>query len=122
MDAIASYFKFRERGTDLATEARAGLTTFMVMAYIIFLNGNIIAKPLGLDPVAAAAGTALIAGIPVYGVPANFNITGAAPLAGLGSAGTITINGVPLTPTTPLSSLRGSLVTVQGPGAVKIGP
>jgi len=63
VDAIASFFKFRERGTDLATEARAGLTTFMVMAYIIFLNGNIIAKPLGLDPVAVAAGTALVAGI-----------------------------------------------------------
>ena len=63
MDAIASFFKFRERGTDLATEARAGLTTFMVMAYIIFLNGNIIAKPLGLDPIAVSAGTALVAGI-----------------------------------------------------------
>ena len=63
MDTIASFFKFRERGTDLGTEARAGLTTFMVMAYIIFLNGNIIAKPLGLDPVAVSAGTALIAGI-----------------------------------------------------------
>jgi AGZA family xanthine/uracil permease-like MFS transporter len=63
VDAIASFFKFRERGTDLATEARAGLTTFMVMAYIIFLNGNIIAKPLGLDPIAVAAGTALVAGI-----------------------------------------------------------
>ena len=63
MDAIARYFKFAERGTNLATEARAGLTTFLVMAYIIFLNGNIIAKPLGLDPVAVAAGTALIGGI-----------------------------------------------------------
>jgi adenine/guanine/hypoxanthine permease len=60
---IADYFKFAERGTDLITEARAGLTTFMVMAYIIFLNGNIIAKPLGLDPIAVSAGTALIAGI-----------------------------------------------------------
>jgi adenine/guanine/hypoxanthine permease len=60
---LAGYFKFAERGTDLVTEARAGLTTFMVMAYIIFLNGNIIAKPLGLDSVAVAAGTALIAGI-----------------------------------------------------------
>lgn len=60
---IGDYFKFAERGTNLATEARAGLTTFMVMAYIIFLNGNIIAKPLGLDPVAVSAGTALIAGI-----------------------------------------------------------
>jgi len=61
--AIGDYFKFAERGTNLATELRAGVTTFMVMAYIIFLNGNIIAKPLGLDPVAVAAGTALIAGI-----------------------------------------------------------
>jgi adenine/guanine/hypoxanthine permease len=60
---IASYFKFAERRTDLLTEARGGLTTFMVMAYIIFLNGNIIAKPLGLAPEAVAAGTALIAGI-----------------------------------------------------------
>jgi AGZA family xanthine/uracil permease-like MFS transporter len=60
---IGEYFKFAERGTTLGTEARAGLTTFMVMAYIIFLNGNIIAGPLGLDPVSVAAGTALIAGI-----------------------------------------------------------
>jgi len=63
MEAIASYFKFAERGTKWSTEIRGGLTTFMVMAYIIFLNGNIIAKPLGLDPVSVAAGTALIAGI-----------------------------------------------------------
>lgn len=66
--------------------------------------------------------TALIGGIPVYGAPSSFNISGGAALAGLGSAGTITINGVPLTPTTPLSSLRGSLITVQGSGAVKVGP
>ena len=63
MEAIASYFKFRERGTSFGTEVRAGVTTFMVMAYIIFLNPNIIAGPLGLDPVAVAAGTALIAGV-----------------------------------------------------------
>ena len=63
MEAIASYFKFAERGTKWSTEIRGGLTTFMVMAYIIFLNGNIIAKPLGLDPVSVSAGTALIAGI-----------------------------------------------------------
>ena len=37
-------------------------------------------------------------------------------------SGTITINGVPLTSTTPLSSLKGSLIAVQGSGAVKIGP
>jgi AGZA family xanthine/uracil permease-like MFS transporter len=71
---IADFFKFAERGTSLGTEVRAGLTTFMVMAYIIFLNGNIIAKPLGLDPAAVAAGTALIAGIMTIamGVVANY--------------------------------------------------
>jgi AGZA family xanthine/uracil permease-like MFS transporter len=60
---IARYFKFAERGTNIITETRAGLTTFMVMAYIIFLNGSIIAKPLGLDPIAVAAGTCLCAGV-----------------------------------------------------------
>src|SRR5437870_9453411 len=36
--AVARYFRFAERSTDLASELRAGLTTFMVMAYIIFVN------------------------------------------------------------------------------------
>jgi len=38
------------------------------------------------------------------------------------AAGNIKINGVTLTPTTPLSALKGSLVAVQGNGAVKVGP
>ncbi len=62
-NGIAEYFEFAQRGTDFGTEIRAGVTTFMVMAYILFVNGAIIAKPLGLDPGAVAAGTALIAGI-----------------------------------------------------------
>jgi AGZA family xanthine/uracil permease-like MFS transporter len=60
---IARYFKFNERGTNIITESRAGLTTFMVMCYIIFLNGAIIAGPLHLDPIAVAAGTCLCAGV-----------------------------------------------------------
>ncbi len=74
MDAVARYFKFAERKTGWGTEIRAGLTTFIVMSYIIFLNGNIIAKPLGLDPVAVAAGTCLVAGIMTIamGVVANY--------------------------------------------------
>jgi AGZA family xanthine/uracil permease-like MFS transporter len=72
--AIADYFKFAERGTDLVTEARAGLTTFMVMAYIIFVNSSILSGPLKLDPIGVSAGTALIAGILtiVMGVVANY--------------------------------------------------
>ncbi len=79
MDAIASYFKFEERGTNLATEARAGLTTFMVMAYIIFLNPFILTTGFGdADPaftaVALASATALVAGIMtiVMGVVGNY--------------------------------------------------
>jgi AGZA family xanthine/uracil permease-like MFS transporter len=63
MEAIASYFHFGERSTNAGTEVRAGITTFVVMAYIIFLNPAIIAQPLGLDPVAVASATALIAGL-----------------------------------------------------------
>src|SRR5438067_155428 len=39
---IARYFRFVERSTDLATELRAGLTTYMVMAYIIFVNPSVL--------------------------------------------------------------------------------
>jgi AGZA family xanthine/uracil permease-like MFS transporter len=74
MGSIARYFKFSERGTSFLTETRAGLTTFMVMVYIIFVNQSIIAGPLRLDPVAVAAGTALVAGIMTIamGVFANY--------------------------------------------------
>ena len=111
---LAGYFKFAERGTTIGTEARAGLTTFMVMAYIIFLNGNIIAKPLGLDPVAVSAGTALIAGIMTIamGVVANYPFALAAGLGinaivafsltaqglnGAGAMGVIVLEGVAIT-------------------------
>ena len=66
------------------------------------------------------APTAMLAGVPVFGPTDSLRISGAA-LAGLGSAGAIRINGVALTPTTPLSSLTGSLVAVQGGGTLKVG-
>ena len=63
MSAVEDFFHLRERGTDVGTEVRAGLTTFLVMAYILVVNPAIIAGPLGLDTVAVAAGTALVAGV-----------------------------------------------------------
>ena len=36
--AVERYFRCAERSTNLRTEVRAGATTFMVMAYIIFVN------------------------------------------------------------------------------------
>ena len=39
---MGGFFKFSERGTNLRTEIIAGLTTFMTMAYIVFVNPAIL--------------------------------------------------------------------------------
>jgi AGZA family xanthine/uracil permease-like MFS transporter len=39
---LEGYFRLREHGTTVGTEVLAGLTTFMVMAYIIFVNPAIL--------------------------------------------------------------------------------
>ena len=78
-------------------------------------SGNVLNVTNNLVP------TALIGGVPVYGAADSFKISGNA-LAGLGTAGTIKINGVALTPTTPLANIKGSLVAIQGNGTVKVGP
>jgi len=36
--SLEGYFQFRELGTDWRTETLAGLTTFLTMSYIIFVN------------------------------------------------------------------------------------
>jgi len=82
---VARYFKFAERGTNILTETRAGLTTFMVMAYIIFVNPSILGAGFGLKPdelVAYAAATALTAGIMTIamGVIGNYPLALAAGL------------------------------------------
>jgi len=78
---LDSYFKLTERGTTPGIEIRAGVTTFLVMAYIIFVNPSILAAA-GFDPGAVAAGTALIAGLLsiLMGVVANYPIAMAAGL------------------------------------------
>jgi len=115
VDAIASYFKFGERGTDIATEVRAGLTTFMVMAYIIFLNPSILSAA-GIDVPAASAATALVAGVMTIamGVVANYPLALA---AGLGINGVVAFtlvlgNGLTLAGAMGVIVLEGLLVTV----------
>jgi AGZA family xanthine/uracil permease-like MFS transporter len=63
-------FRLRERGTDVATEVRAGLTTFMVMAYIIFVNPIVLGysgvpalEGKGLPFAATLTATCLTAGV-----------------------------------------------------------
>jgi AGZA family xanthine/uracil permease-like MFS transporter len=79
---VESFFKLKERGTDFGTEVRAGLTTFMVMAYILFLNGAILTAGFAAtgnadahwDLATIAAGTALVAGVMTIamGLVANY--------------------------------------------------
>jgi AGZA family xanthine/uracil permease-like MFS transporter len=86
---LDSWFKLSERGTTVGTEVKAGVTTFLVMAYIIFLNPNILsgmfpegsADAAAFIPAASAA-TALLAGLLTIamGVVANYPIALAAGL------------------------------------------
>ncbi len=67
---LERFFDLRARGTTVGTEALAGVTTFMVMAYIIFVNPTILnfvgIKDLqGLGPgfTPTLAATCLVAGV-----------------------------------------------------------
>jgi adenine/guanine/hypoxanthine permease len=104
VSALASYFKFSERGTNLWTEARGGLTTFMVMVYIVFLNSSILGDGFGYaadDPkrIALSAVTALIAGIMTIamGVFGNYPLALAAGL-GINAIVAFSLTGRGLTP------------------------
>jgi len=65
---LERYFGFAARGTTLAQDTMAGVTTFVVMSYIIFVNPSILA---GVKPVHGAAlpfaavltSTCLVAGV-----------------------------------------------------------
>jgi AGZA family xanthine/uracil permease-like MFS transporter len=68
--ALERIFGFRERGTTLPTELRAGVTTFMVMAYIIFVNPIVLGysglpalEGKGLPFAATLTATCLTAGL-----------------------------------------------------------
>jgi len=58
--ALDRRFKLRERGTTLRVEALGGLTTFLTMAYIVFVNPAILSSA-GMPFAAVAIATALAA-------------------------------------------------------------
>ncbi len=57
-----TFFKLSERGSSSITEVRAGLTTFLAMAYIIVVNPSILSAG-GVPAAAAVTATCLGAGI-----------------------------------------------------------
>ena len=59
---LAAYFEFQQLGTNWRTEILAGFTTFITMAYIVFVNPAILAET-GMPLAAVVAATCLSAAI-----------------------------------------------------------
>ena len=72
---LEKIFKLSEHGTSVKTEIIAGLTTFLTMAYIIFVNSAILADA-GMDHGAVFVATCLAAAIGCFimGFVANYPI------------------------------------------------
>jgi len=72
---LAAYFDFEGRGASLRAEALAGLTTFLTMSYILFVNPAIL-REAGMDEGAVFVATCLAAatGSLIMGLFANLPI------------------------------------------------
>src|SRR5699024_9769381 len=62
MNAIERYFGINGQNTTIKTEVLAGVTTFLTMAYIIFVNPNVLADA-GMDKGAVFVATCLAAAV-----------------------------------------------------------
>lgn len=62
MDLLENRFGLKTAGTNIRTEAVAGITTFATMAYILILNPKFMGMA-GMDPVGVLITTALISGL-----------------------------------------------------------
>ena len=78
---LAQYFKFKENGTNTRIEIGAGITTFLTMAYIIFvqpavLSGQMFGMDTGMDFGAVMMATCLAGALAtvIMGVYANYPI------------------------------------------------
>ncbi|MCX6239153.1 MAG: NCS2 family permease [Bacteroidia bacterium] len=92
---LEKLFKLTANKTSVKTEVIAGVTTFMTMAYILFLNPNILSST-GMDKGAVFFATAVAAGIVTIamGMIANFPIA-LAPGMGLNALfATVALQGV----------------------------
>jgi len=78
---LEKFFKLKENGTTVKVEVLGGLTTFLTMAYIIFVNAGILSKdfagePTGLSFHAAMLATCIAAAVAtiIMGLLANYPI------------------------------------------------
>jgi len=72
---IERYFGLSQQGADIRTEFVAGVTTFLTMVYIVFVNPIILGKA-GMDPGAVFVATCVAAAVStlVMGLYANYPI------------------------------------------------
>lgn len=72
---LDGFFKLSDHGTDLRTEVTAGVTTFLTMAYIIFVNPSVLAVT-GMDHGAVFVATCVSAalGTLIMGLYANYPV------------------------------------------------
>ncbi len=83
MTFLDKFFKLSDNGTTVRTELLAGLTTFLTMAYIIFVNPSILGDAgMPKDSVFVATCVAAAIGTLIMGLYANYPI-GLAPGMGL---------------------------------------
>lgn len=72
---LNKFFKLEELGTNVKTEFTAGLTTFLAMAYILFVNPQIMtAAGMPEDAVFTATALSAIIGTLIMGLLANYPI------------------------------------------------
>jgi AGZA family xanthine/uracil permease-like MFS transporter len=62
---LERYFSLKEHGTDIRTEFIAGVTTFLTMVYIVFVNPQILGKA-GMDPGAVFGATCIAAAVSTF--------------------------------------------------------
>ncbi|MEK8022796.1 MAG: NCS2 family permease [Candidatus Hydrogenedentota bacterium] len=88
---IEKLFHLKERGTNFRTESLAGLTTFLTMSYIIFVNPQILSES-GMDRNAVTGATCLAAAVSsiIMGLWANIPVA-QAPGMGLNAVFTFTL-------------------------------
>jgi len=75
VSGLDAYFKLTEHGTTVRTEVIAGITTFLTMAYIVFVNPAILSEAgMPFGPVFVATCVAAIIGTLIMGLYANYPI------------------------------------------------
>jgi AGZA family xanthine/uracil permease-like MFS transporter len=90
------FFKLKENGTNVRTEFLAGITTFFTMAYIIFVNPNILSEgPADMPRGAVFVATCIAAALGTYlsGLLSNYPFA-QAPGMGLNAFFSYTVCGV----------------------------